>query len=127
MHATLALLEVDRIRRKIPVYDGVAVRMKVQALLPDRGAGEDEWCERRVERVANRFGRCLLAGLVLGRLSVGARKAGAHGMWLEPDRLAGDGDLLGHDSRAPRGSRSADRLGDLACPTFGNEARDGAQ
>ena len=54
VHAPLALLEVDRIARQIPMVDSVAVRVKVEPLLTDRCRGKDEGTEGRVERLPNR-------------------------------------------------------------------------
>ena len=38
----LPLFEVDWVGREVPVDHGVAVRVEVEALLPDRGAHQDE-------------------------------------------------------------------------------------
>ena len=51
--AALALHKVDRIARQVPVHQAMAPGMKIQPLLPDRGAGEHEGPERAVERGAN--------------------------------------------------------------------------
>ena len=37
MHSPLPLLQIDRIGRKVPVDDDVAVRVEVQPLLPNLG------------------------------------------------------------------------------------------
>ena len=50
--APFALLEVDRVVREVPVDDDVAVGVEVEALLPDRGADQDERPVRRVEPLA---------------------------------------------------------------------------
>jgi hypothetical protein len=36
MHAALALLKIDGIRRQVPVHGGVAVQVEVQTLLAHR-------------------------------------------------------------------------------------------
>src|SRR4051812_43712710 len=42
MHTTLSLLEIDRVRWKVPVDHCVAVWMEIQAFLPNGRRGEDE-------------------------------------------------------------------------------------
>ena len=37
MYPALALFQIDRVRRQVPVGDGVAVMMKIKTLLPHRG------------------------------------------------------------------------------------------
>ena len=51
--AAFALLEMDRIARQVPVHQAMTPGVKVQSLLPDRGAGEQEGPERAVEGGAN--------------------------------------------------------------------------
>ena len=53
MDPPLALLQVHRVRRQVPVHDGMAVGMEVEPLLPHRGGGQDERPERRVESLAH--------------------------------------------------------------------------
>src|SRR2546430_13186152 len=49
VYATLTLLEVHRIGRRIPVHHRVAPPMEIDALLADAGGCEDERPERAVE------------------------------------------------------------------------------
>ena len=68
VHAALALLEVDRVVRQIPVVDTMAVGMEVEPFLPDRRGCQYERPERRVEGVAHaaEAGRCSLLVTVVG-------------------------------------------------------------
>src|SRR5690349_4775741 len=50
----LALLEIDRIRRQVPVNDVAAIEMEIEPLLSNRRGTEDEGPERRVECFADR-------------------------------------------------------------------------
>jgi hypothetical protein len=50
MNATFALLEINRVVGKIPMHDGMAIGVEVEALLPHGCAHEHEGPERRVER-----------------------------------------------------------------------------
>ena len=67
VNPSLSLLEVDRIRRQVPVDDRMAVEVKIKALLPDRGGGEDEWPERRVCLLYTSSSRPLAAATRKGR------------------------------------------------------------
>ena len=49
VHAALALLQVDRVAREVPVDEAVAPRMEVEPFLPDRRAGQHEGAERAIE------------------------------------------------------------------------------
>ena len=53
VNAGLALFEVDRLARQVPVNQAMAPGVKVQPLLADRGAGEHQGAERAVEGGAN--------------------------------------------------------------------------
>ena len=46
MNAAIALIEVDRTPRQIPVNDGMTVPMEIQSLLPYRGAGQHKGKKR---------------------------------------------------------------------------------
>ena len=71
MDSSLALFEVDRVGRQVPVHDDVAVRMEVEALLADGRADEGERPERRVEGLTQlRSPRGLLAGCTVAALIV---------------------------------------------------------
>ena len=50
VHASFPLFEVDRVRWEVPMDDCVAVEVEIETLLADRGRGEHERPERRVER-----------------------------------------------------------------------------
>ena len=49
MDAAFALLQIDGIRRQIPVHDGVAPSVEVESFLTDRRRSENERAKRRVE------------------------------------------------------------------------------
>ncbi len=51
--ATFALLEINRVSRKVPMHHGVAVEMEVESFLPHRRRGEDKRPEWRVESMAD--------------------------------------------------------------------------
>ena len=53
VYAPLALFEIYRIRRQVPMHHGVAVLMEVEPLLADRRRGQYERPERRVERLSH--------------------------------------------------------------------------
>ena len=53
VHAPLPLLQINRVVRQVPVDDGMAVEVEVEALLTDRSAREHEWPERRIECFAD--------------------------------------------------------------------------
>ena len=50
--AALALLQIDGIRRQIPMHERMAIGMEIEPLLPDRSRGKNEGTEGRIERVA---------------------------------------------------------------------------
>jgi hypothetical protein len=54
VHAALALLQIDGVRRQVPVHDRVAVVVKVEPLLPHGRRRYDEGPKRRVEGLAHR-------------------------------------------------------------------------
>ena len=47
------LLKIDRIPRKVPMVDPIAIRVKIQPFLAYRSRGQNERPERRIERVAD--------------------------------------------------------------------------
>src|SRR5688500_5551885 len=56
MDSALALFEVDGVRGEVPMDDGVAVVVEVEALLADRGGREDEGTEGGGEGFADLIG-----------------------------------------------------------------------
>src|SRR5690606_29887672 len=54
MDSAFALFEVDGVAGQVPVPDCMAPRVKVEALLADRGARQDEGVERRLEGISDR-------------------------------------------------------------------------
>src|SRR5215216_884296 len=55
VNASFTLLEIDRIRRQIPVHNGMAVMMKIQTFLAHRCCCQYEGPKWRVERLAHLF------------------------------------------------------------------------
>ena len=49
----LALFEINRISRKVPMDQAVAPGMEIEPLLPDRRTGEQEGPKRAVERISD--------------------------------------------------------------------------
>ena len=50
VHTSLTLLEIDRVRRQVPVRNRVAVGVEVEPFLPHGRRRQDERPERRIER-----------------------------------------------------------------------------
>jgi len=53
MDSPLTLLEINGVRRQVPMDHRMAVGMKVQTFLANGGSSEHKWPEGRVERLAN--------------------------------------------------------------------------
>ena len=113
---SLALLEVDRIVREIPVDDDVAVGVEVEPFLPDRRADQDERPIRRVEPLAQLRGS--RGGLAVGPFTAAFLVAKAHGergvkpLSLGRDRVLGDFEVAVVDPRRPQRESPDHRVGD---------------
>jgi hypothetical protein len=68
VNTAFTLLQIDRIGRKVPVDDGVAILMEVEAFLADRCRRQNERPERRVEGRPN-GSRPLQHALFVGRVA----------------------------------------------------------
>ena len=81
------LFEIDGVRGEVPVHDGVAIPVKVEALLPDGGGAEHERPEGGIERSPNNVQMLtrLLVRAAETVVGVAAREVLAHGERLTPD------------------------------------------
>ena len=73
VNTTFPLFQVDGIAREVPVNEAVAPGMKVESLLPDGRAGEDEGAKRAVERVPHRV-LTEVSGLLVTNVAEAKRK-----------------------------------------------------
>src|SRR5215211_263547 len=115
MHTAFALLQVNRVRREVPVHDGVAVGVEVQTLLPDGSRREYEGPERRVKGLAQ-LPRARDLGAVVGPfLPEAEREVAPHPVTVELDLMtARVHDHLVHaQARGPYSERLAHRPGNV--------------
>lgn len=114
MDATLALLEVDGVGGEVPVIDGVAIGVEVEAFLSDGRGGEDKRAEGAIEGFADGLGAGEGGGLVVLEVAEPERESAA-----KPER--GDlhaaracGDLVDGEAAAAWRERGVDLVRDLA-------------
>jgi hypothetical protein len=117
------LLEVDGVGGEVPVNDGVAVEVEVEAFLADGGGGEDERPEGGVEggaEVGAGFGSRLVSPVV----SEASGEAAGHPPRAEGIRVALEGRGSGAVGHAPEREhlehRGADATDDLVRVAIGD-------